>query len=109
MLGFDTPSKRIAEQEEKKQQQTSKGIGIGASAEALVKAEAIKRTEALGQLIISDSYNSYSPEQKIHILQEFAFLSKVTSCLWFLKTSLLDKYDRKTNALNWEEKEKWPH
>ena len=79
MLGFDTPSKRLAEQEEKKQgQQHSVGAGIE---KLVVKAEAIERTEALGQLIISESYNAYSPEQKIHILQEFAFLSKVASCL----------------------------
>jgi hypothetical protein len=83
MLGFDTPSKRLAEQEEKnKTQQPSMGIGMGAGINNLiVKAEAIERTEALGSLIISEAYNTYSPEQKIHILQEFAFLSKVASCL----------------------------
>ena len=81
MLGFDTPSKRLAEQEEKKQGQQH-SVGIGAGIEKLVvKAEAIERVETLGQLIISESYNAYSPEQKIHILQEFAFLSKVASCL----------------------------
>jgi hypothetical protein len=83
MLGFDTPSKRLAEQQEKMQaQQPSMGIGMGAGIDNLiVKAEAIERTEALGSLIISEAYNAYSPEQKIHILQEFAFLSKVASCL----------------------------
>jgi hypothetical protein len=81
MLGFDTPSKRLAEQQEKMQaQQPSMGIGAGIE-KLVIKAEAIERTEALGSLIISEAYNAYSPEQKIHILQEFAFLSKVASCL----------------------------
>lgn len=80
MLGFDTPSKKLAEQEEKNKAQQP--LGMGASIENLVvKAEAIERTEALGSLIISEAYNAYTPEQKIHILQEFAFLSKVASCL----------------------------
>jgi hypothetical protein len=76
MIGFDTPSKRLAEQEDKKLGQHSVGIE-----KLAVKAETIQRVETLGQLIISEIYNSYSPEQKIHILQEFTFLSKVASCL----------------------------
>jgi len=79
MLGFDTPSKRLAEQAEKMQ---AKQPSVMPGADNLiVKAEAIERVESLGQLIISEGYNAYSPEQKIHILQEFAFLSKVASCL----------------------------
>jgi hypothetical protein len=83
MIGFDTPSKKLSEQTDKqKNDNFGKSIETGAGIESPnVKAEAIERTEALGSLIISEAYNAYTPEQKIHILQEFAFLSKVASCL----------------------------
>jgi len=81
VIGFDTPSKRkaIAEkgnQQENNPQEIQMNGGTGMNLERL-KAETIQRLSQLGDVICSNDFQRYAPQQRQQILLDFAYYSKV--------------------------------
>ena len=77
-IGFNTPSKRQAETQEKTLPNVNMEMGVNVER---LKNETIGRLSQLGSLITSEVFTQYSPEQKAQILMDFAYYSKVADTL----------------------------
>ena len=68
-IGFDTPSKR-------------KNEGIDKAKESGSLSEAMQKTQEIGSLIVSEEFNRFNAEERVHILQQFAlYNSKVQQAI----------------------------
>lgn len=77
-IGFNTPSKRLAEAQEKENNaQKLPTSGVAGMNLDKLKAETIERINQLGSVICSDNFQKYPPQQRQQILLDFAYYSKV--------------------------------
>jgi len=85
LIGFDTPSKAQAQEELNAQggansPQMGMPMGSPMSSEKL-KMETMMRVEKLGSIITSPMFQAYGEEQKVQILMDFTYYSKVIDSL----------------------------
>jgi len=78
VVGFDTPSKKLAIAEaEPKAQNASQEIPTSEVNNERLKQETLQRLSQLGKVICSNNFQQYPPQQRQQILLDFAYFSKV--------------------------------
>jgi len=78
IIGFDTPSKAKAQKELSKGTQKEKPIELNMDK---LKQETLVRLSSLGNLITSNDFIKYEPQQRQQILLDFTYYSKVADNL----------------------------
>lgn len=76
VIGFNTPSKEKLQKELNAQSQNTPQSQAIIDADKL-KMETIQRLSQLGDVICSNAFQQYPPQQRQQILLDFAYYSKV--------------------------------
>jgi hypothetical protein len=80
LVGFNTPSKALAQEEMNSNPQVQ-GVQMPTTNLEMLKMESAHRASVLGTLITTPAFNVYNQEQRTQILMDFAYFSKVAESL----------------------------
>jgi len=77
VIGFDTPSKAIAQEELNSKSSNNSPLNDVGGMSTAVRIETCQRLEQLGGVICGSDFASLPPQQRQQLLMDFAYYSKV--------------------------------
>ena len=80
LVGFNTPSKVLAQEQMSSQSQVQE-MQMPTTNLEMLKMESIQRANELGNLITTPAFNVYNQEQRAKILMDFNYYTKVAESL----------------------------